>query len=346
MNINDTLFNEIDGLSTNYDLTPYKLQDFLETPEPFLERQEKAIFIIKDIMTKNKKQELFEYVTELARVERGIRELEPSHRDHVVHAMLSFILGIYINEKFLKPSDIYIDPFEWKLAGLFHDIGYSVQVASRLLRSFEKNVNRIRKLLGSCDDKISFKIIPEGFENLTNDKNSFELIQKRLDDWELKIDTKKVYAQMVEKSSNVDHGIISSLAVLNVIDLLYQKYNPKREYLDVIVNKVNFNQKFFDNGIISACSAIYIHNLPSDCFDHAKIDRSKAPLAFLLKLSDSLQEWERPAHNDKTGSLASEFDINIDNNCLILQTPIQGSKKEKIKEELLSSLICPDIKIL
>ena len=148
-------------------------------------------------------------------------------------------------------------------------------------------------------------------------------------------------------SGDIDHGIISSLAILYIIDLMYQKYNPKREDRDVYVpsTNINVNQKYFEGDVVSACTAIYIHNLPKRSFVNSKINRSKAPVAFLLKLSDCLQDWERPSKINPTGFSATKFDIKIDNDQLIFQADIPDDKKKQIKDEISSSLVAPDVQI-
>lgn len=348
LNINDILFDEIKAtFSLNYTLSDnsiHNLEVFLKKPEPFFDRQNNAINIIKNVMSEHNKRDLFEYLAELARVEFDSRNLAPRHRDHVVHAVLSFILGIYLSEKVLKPSDIKIEPFQWKLASLFHDIGYPVQVANNyLLKPYEENINKMRKSLGVKNEKLHFEIAMHGFENLTNNANSFDLIDNRLCDWGIKINSKEVCNRIL-KSGKIDHGIISSLTLLNVIDLMYQKYNPNREYINPDGN-VKFNQKYFDCDVVSACSAIYIHNLDSSYLP-TKIDRSRAPLAFLLRLSDCLQEWERPSLQNPTGFPSEQFNIEIDNGDLIFHARISDNKKDEIKNEISSSLICQDVHIL
>ncbi len=291
-------------------------------------------------MTKHGKAMLYEAVSELARVEYDSRKLAPKHRDHVVHAMNTFILGIYINRKFFK-KDNRVKPFQWKLASLFHDIGYPVEFASRhLLRPFAENVNRITNSFGLDNKNLHFEIVPHGFENLKNDKNSFELINKRLEEWKIKIDAKKVYDDL-NKSGDINHGIISSLTVLYIIDRIYDKYNPERKKEDIFQEGMNCNQKFFEDDIISACSAIYIHDLVGKDGCDIQIDRSKAPIAFLLRLSDCLQDWERPSSENLNGFSPAEFDIEIKNGHLILHVP--NIRKENIQNDINKSLICRDV---
>ncbi|MEM3697096.1 MAG: hypothetical protein QXQ94_06305 [Candidatus Bathyarchaeia archaeon] len=347
-NINKTLLAEIKPHFGRYNCDFYEMEHFLNHRGSFLERQAEAICIIEGIMTAHGKEKLIRHVSELARVEHGIHELEPWVRDHVVHALLSFILGIYINEKILRPHHIPVDDFQWKLAGMFHDIGYPAEIANGILKPFIEKINDIKRtLLGRFKrPDVRFKVIPVGLESLQNNVNSFDLIQNRLNEWDLKIDARREYDLIVE-SGNVDHGIISSLAILYVIDLMYQKHNPKREYKDRFIpgTNISFNQKYFEEDVVSACTAIYIHNLPKRSFCNSKIDRIKAPVAFLLKLSDCLQEWERPSFTNKFGFPANKFDVNVSNKQLIFHADIPYEKKKKIRDDISSFLIAQDVQI-
>ena len=345
MNINDSLLIKTRCDLYKYDCRESEIKPFLRNREDLLERQQKAIKIIEKIMTAHGKQELLKYVSELARVEHGIRELQPWVRDHVVHALLSFILGIYINEKFLGLiSKIQVNEFQWKLAGLFHDVGYPAEIANNVLKPFTDKVNEIKEDFGVNRPDIISKIDPGKFENLQNNINSFDLIQQNLKKWGLQINARKEYNQIIE-SGRIDHGMISSLAVLYVIDIMYEKYNPKREYRDKYVpgTNINCNQIYFEDDVVPACSAIYIHNLPKSCFLSSKIDRLKAPVAFLLKLSDCLQQWERPSKTNQIGFSSNNFDIEIRDGQILFYTNISNEKKKEIKDEISSCLFAPDI---
>jgi len=347
LDINLTLLKETNNYLSKYNCDYNEIRQFMIYSGPFVNKQGKAIDIMENIMKTHGKENLLEYVVEVARVEPEIRELQPWVRDHVVHALLSFILGIYINEKFLRPiSGIDVNDFQWKLAGLFHDVGYPVQIAKDILVSFTGKINEIKREINVPSKDIIYKIVPEGLENLTNDINSFDLIQGRIKEWKLEIDVREEYNKMIN-SGTVCHGMISSLTILYVIDLLYQKYNPTREDKDndETNGNINWNQKYFDRDVISACSAIYIHNLPKECFVDAKIDRSKAPVAFLLKLSDCLQEWERPSKDDPEGFSATNFDINIDNGNLIFHVNMSEDEKKDFKDKISLYLVAEDVLI-
>lgn len=345
MNINETLFYEISKFSDNYGLHPNELKDFLfpaKSNDQFIERQDKAIELIKSIMTRHGKEVICTHIADLAKFERYIRESKPKHRDHVVHAMLSFILGIYINETYMKKLNAYVDPFQWKIACLFHDIGYlDNDLDSSLI--FEKRINDIKNTIDSTDKTIPFKINSEITGELTNGENSFDLIQKCLKRGGIETDLKKEYINLCN-NGKPHHGIISSLVVLSIIDLMYDKKNPNRnDYCESENGNIDFGQKYFINSIIPACSAIYIHSHKPEWFkNHSKINRSKASVAFLLKLSDCLQEWDRPSGKNIKGFSCDNFKIMFKGNNLIFKTNIDDDETyENIKKEL-SCLDCSD----
>lgn len=357
MNINARLLEGIRPyLNPRSELSPYDLSEemvgpFLFHNGGFSERQEKAIHIIEEIMAAHGKGELIKTVIELARVEHGIGELQPRARDHVVHALLSFVLGIYINEKVLRPLwDAPVDTFQWKIAGLFHDVGYPVELATKkLIGRYLETINNSKEKIGVAAPDIHFPIDFSKLAELRNDKSSFDLIQNRLIDWNLHINARAVYKEM-SNSGQVNHGVMSGLSVLYLIDLLYQKYNPKREYRDIVIpqesTRVNFNQMYFERDVVSACTAIYIHSLSAEWFTRKKIDRSIAPVAFLLNLSDVLQEWERPNRLNTVGFSADLFDIRYDDSRLFLIADLEPKARQEIESKIRSTLIAPDIRVI
>ena len=115
--------------------------------------------------------------------------------------------------------------------------------------------------MGVAANEVKFLVVPENLDDLTNGICSFDLIQRRLEDWNLQIDARLAYQYMIE-SGRICHGMISGLAVLWVLDLMYQKYNPGRKHEDTFLpdSNINWNQRYFEEDIVSACSAIFVHN--------------------------------------------------------------------------------------
>lgn len=311
----------------------------------FIQRQKEAIKIIENILTSHGKKELLKHVSELAKIEYGIKELQPWQRDHVVHATLSFILGIYLNNNFmLHVLNKEVEPFQWKLAALLHDVGYPIQIAKDLMIPCSEMINGIKRELGIESEDVFFQIRPVNLDNLQNEKNSFALIQEQLNKWDLEIDAREEYEKRLN-SGQVCHGMISALCVLYVIDLMYQSHNSEREYRRKSISNIDWNQKYFDEDVIPVCTAIFIHNLDEAGFQRTKIDPGKAPLAYLLKLTDVLQEWERPSLKNKYGYGADKFDIKIENRELIFTANIPENRKEKLKNELYSCLEADNIRL-
>lgn len=342
MTINEKLLPNLDNYEYYNDCPHELIKNFLMKVKErdFLKRQELAVTAIDKIMQAHNKQELLHHVSELARIEHGIREIEPQARDHVVHALLSYLLGIYINEKFIyNIIGKKVDPFQWKLAGLFHDIGYPAQIAKDILSSYTDKINKIRKDIGVESQEIYFRLTPIGLEKLQNNVNSFDLFQKNIDEWDLKINASNIYKYYI-KNGKICHGMISALCVIYIVDLLYQKNNPNRK----LIGHSGWSQEYFDNDVVPACTAIFIHNLPSQYFKDSKIFLEKSPIAYLLKLSDSLQDWERPSHKNTQGFSANAYDIEVKNEELFFYTPAE--RKEKIKKEVIGSISANHIKIL
>ena len=345
MGINSTIFEGIKLNVDDYGLDLLDIEVFLTGPRDFPTRKERAMEIIESIMTAHGKQELLRHVVQLAKVEYGIRELEPWLRDHVVHALLSFLLGVFFNERFLRPRGQEVDAFQWKLAGLFHDVGYPAQVAKDILKSYTDQINKIKRDLCGTGPDVFFRVVPLGLDQLQNGVNAFDLIQEWLNKWELRISAKEEYTKMVN-SGDVCHGMISSLSVLFVVDLMYQKYNPKRASMDIYDPPgINWNQSFFENDIVPACAAVFVHNLPTPLFCSSRLDRTRAALPFLLRLSDCLQDWERACASDPAGIPDDEFEIEVAQERVVFIVS-NSDRRKRIAMEIESTLNAPDIEVV
>lgn len=360
MDVNKTIYNNLYLLQTkysdnrlyiDYSIKSEDIKDFLFFKGNFIEKQRLAIDIIRNAMAAHGKQLLYETLVELGQIEYHIRILEPRIRDHVVHALNSYLLGIFITENYIKPiKGIFTNPFQWKIAGLFHDIGYPIEIAGGLITPFTEKVIDLKSRFIPITTKIFFKIVPVGLEELSNHVDSFNLIQRQIDKWGLIIDARREYEAKISRGE-ICHGMISALSVLSLIDSMYQKYNPKREFKvkRPSINgqeNIDFNQEYFMEDVVPACSSIFLHNLPVSCFEKTKIELEKAPLAYLLRISDCLQEWDRPKKDEINGVPCTNFEILIDHqNRLVLKANIPDMLKDKMRNELFGALVAPDILI-
>lgn len=256
-------------------------------------------------------------------------ELLKKHRDHYSHSAYVFSLGlsIYANNKNIR-DEFYkfygndIDDskflFYWGIVGLFHDIGYPMQLAHEQIQSYMKNVFK------NDLDKDYWKKFPhvtyEGNKlllSLTNswkkaynlDKNSTMVdlltngICSRLD----YLPKEKVYKLTKDRPSDpnfMDHGYWSAL---------------------IIANKLMNNFDIEPNALLlDALTAIYLHNslirfyIVQKGDDPLPTDISKHPFASLIMLCDELQNWNRESFGSesKMVPLAYNIDISINDNSL------------------------------
>ncbi len=349
MGINEAIYNGIKkNLYGKYYINNEDVEEFLIGGLEFPKRRDVAIKTIGMIMKAHNKQKLLGYLVELKKIETGIGGVEPWVRDHVVHSLLTFLLGIYIQDGLEDKGKIVgVTPFQWKLAGLFHDVGYPTQIGNDILRQFSASINNFSKELDVDADSVGFNPYPINFENLTNNQNSLSLIQHQYDTWNITIDVEKEYISASERGY-LCHGMMSALSLIRVVDLMYQKYNPKRERKDVFASddwNVNWNQEYFYQDVIPATAAIFLHNLPAEVFNGTKLEISQAPLAYLLRLCDSIQDWERPSELFKEGFPGENYEIDFTSDVLVLHTALSDDRKKKIESDIFSALAADWVKI-
>jgi hypothetical protein len=104
--------------------------------------------------------------------ERNNAKLLSHHRDHYVHSIDTFLIGIAIyvsNKPFrdifdnkLKYPDAYQPPeeflYRWGLAALFHDIGYPLELCLRLINLYSFNILNPNLLF---NDKVAICDLPK-----------------------------------------------------------------------------------------------------------------------------------------------------------------------------------------
>ena len=331
MNVDRMIFDEIRDELHQYDCSPREVEDYINTPSYALARATPQL--VSKMLTKHRKEPLLPHMEALLDIERRTRLLLLRHRDHVGHMFSTFLLGILINEKLLIPPS-RVDPFQWELASLFHDVGYPLEISHTIDDEFIKTINQIKRDVGIQTDDIVEQTILNKLIDLQNGNNALDIIQHRLDSWKLPIDTRQSI-----QAKQVDHGIMSALVILYAVDLLYQHNNAGRVRQDIIgkSSNVNWNQDYFLNDIINACSAMFIHNLPQNCFGDVKIKLELAPLAYLLFLADNLQEWKRPSPLNRFGYSPTLFEIRVEQHQLIVKVPTPAMRSE-ITEKLSNRL--------
>ncbi len=257
----------------------------------FDKRKELAISMVRAVLKKHGKENpLAAFSSRLSQIEIGIQQFSPYLRDHVTHSTYVFLLGLFFMNKVNKIEKKVQKPLSWKLAALLHDIGYPVELFARSTDDYLKRINALKTEIpqrsGSKRSRLHYAVNILGLEELSSGQNAFKLIENRLGEWGIELKLKKIFNQKLKRGI-IDHGILSALVVLNIIDALYTRYNPEHLEESVVVEGIDWNIKFFRGEVLDAVTAIAIHNLLE------KIVFEEAPLAYLLVLSDILQEWDR-----------------------------------------------------
>ncbi|MCZ7404426.1 MAG: hypothetical protein O8C67_05790 [Candidatus Methanoperedens sp.] len=322
MNVNETLIKYFEDKTDSIIIdgnNNKKILEFLNAKIP--EKYNLVEPLVKDLVKPHGKDQLYLHIAELYNVEKATMILTDRRRDHVIHALNTFLLGLYINDNFLVTK---VHGFQWKLASLFHDIAYPLEISQEIIGSYLDKMRDIKNELDVESFNPVINLVPINFEKLTHNKNAFEYIQKKIDEWELDVNVRKRYADMIS-SNKICHGMLSALTVLLLVDRMYEKKNPDRKKQTVINGDyIDWNQEDFENHIVSACSAIFVHNLSKDAFK--KIKKDKAPLPYLLKLCDELQTWQRPKNGLPNGDPPEKYSISIQSEKIIFK--VKGEKDD------------------
>ena len=210
----------------------------------------------------------------------------------------------------------------WKLCGPTHDLGYPVEISHNLKKPYVDKMNKILDALDSPSPRLKPEIYDSELDKLSDNWDAKEIIQNRLTEWALGLNIED-YFDWLKNKNRTDHGVISAMSQLKVIEAMYYKENPERKNEDINKNNLNYNQKNFDLDIVSASSSIFIHNIDLSYYGFSnKISFELSPLAFLLFLCDNFQEWDRFTENRNVYS-GEDFDIICSHNQISLVVPTE-----------------------
>lgn len=272
---------------------------------------------------------------------RGYEEhtaaLNDGQRDHYIHSVNVFILGLCIysiNTRFRTAvsseyecsayarhfgSDSEEFLFTWGITALFHDIGYPIEIISNQVKKFigfvaNNENNEIGPFVAYLNfDKLNCIDCAKAAADCVLGEEVFlpdiptELLAWRIAD-RLETDpasTKSAlnaFLPVMQKNGFVDHGFYSALIIL-------------KWYGEFLLNEQQ-NSLFYSQ-IVDAAAAIYLHNayknvFRKDPFSKGRLDVAQFPLAYLLILCDEAQEWNREAYGIKAKTKLAVDDSYID----------------------------------
>ncbi len=284
----------------------------------------------------------------LLEYEQSAATLIDKQRDHYVHSVNTFILGLCVysqNINFRSAFDeVNIDktsyelPYEtlheeffyrWGITSLFHDIGYPIEIIG-------KQINKFLDFATSLDEHPGIKshLAYDNFEDLNS---IIEITPKKIfiESYYQSYDS-CVYIDLLKPVDLISHKFhlafnIDLKTIKSGLDS-YVCYMAQNGFIDhgfysaIIVLKwygymvqlSEYRPEHFFYPILDCASAILLHNyyrntLMKPPYNLSVMSPHAHPLAFLLILCDEMQEWNRTAYGilDRKRTQADDVTLTI-----------------------------------
>lgn len=293
---------------------------------------------------------LLNLVKTMKKYEESTGELIDKQRDHVIHSVNVFLLGLAIyaqNTRYreyfkgyvlrstydkyyrLENGDFSNEEFlyRWGVAALFHDIGYPVEIIGKQLKKFiNESVKSISPTYGA-DTAIDFKDF--------NEFNTIVKIDPNFADEFTKTYPQAKFLNLFKPTDIISHKIATDFDSVDINDVISHLDNFVYSMGDLgfidhgffssilvlnsygyLIQKYAKNHDFFFYPIVDSASAILMHNyyrnvLQKDPFNLKQLHPSQSPLAFMLILCDELQEWGRKPFGIKDKQKGQVNDFDI-----------------------------------
>lgn len=344
------------------------IEVFLEFESPYTAYEiYETFFMIYQITAQNKSDDengeydvinepntLLDLVKIMKKYEENTGDLIEKQRDHFIHSVNVFILGLAIysqNKNYRNKFREYVlkSPYKkyyringdfsneeflyrWGVASLFHDIGYPFEIIGKQLNKFiNDGIKSISNAYG-VETAIDFK-----------DFNNFNTILKINPDFTDKYREtypESKFLNLFKPTDIMAHKIITDFQSINITELtkhldIFVDIMADNEFIDhgffssiLVLNSYGYliqnyakDNDFFFYPIVDSATAILLHNyyrrvLHKKPFNLDSLDPEMSPLAFLLILCDELQEWNRQPFGvkDKKRSHVNRLLLEINDN--------------------------------
>lgn len=310
------------------------------------ESNKKKISVVREPNT------LLDLVKIMKKYEENTGELIEKQRDHFIHSINVFLLGLAIysqNKSYRDKFRQYVlkSPYEkyyriegefsheeflyrWGVAALFHDIGYPVEIIGKQLKKFiNDGIKSISSSYGA-DTAIDFKDFDEF--------NAIVKIEPDFADSYTEVYPKAKFLNLFKPTDIIAHKISTDFKGVDVnkiarhldsfVDIMGSSGFIDHGFFSSIlvlnsygylIQKYAKNHDFFFYPIVDSATSILLHNyyrnvLQKKPFELKTLHPSQSPIAFMLILCDELQEWNRRPFGikDKRRSHVNELLLDID----------------------------------
>lgn len=297
----------------------------------------------------NEPNTLLDLVKIMKKYEENTGDLIEKQRDHFIHSVNVFLLGLAIysqNKNYRDAFEVYVTKspykkyyrineefsheeflYRWGVAALFHDIGYPVEIIGKQLNKFiNDGVKSISSTYGA-DTAIDFKdfnefntivkIDPNFADEYTKNypKAKFLNLFKPTDIMAQKISTDFDSVDVNKVAKHLD-DFVNIMGDNGFIDHGFFSAILVLNSYGHLIQKYAKNHDFFFYPIVDSASAILLHNyyrnvLQKKPFNLPALHPVQSPLAYLLILCDELQEWNRQPFGIKDKKRSHVNDLNL-----------------------------------
>jgi hypothetical protein len=303
----------------------------------------------------------------LKRFEEHAGCLIDKHRDHFVHSVNVFVLGLSIyanNEKYEqffndyalnenKYPDHYRTKHEeffyrWGLTSLFHDIAYPLEITLKQANTYfnfvwdyPQKIRAAKRAFIEFPDFnrfISLPLLRPGKKQQSEFYKKYPLF--RPVDMSSAID---LLAQSISCSLGIQRkavldaikAYVSQMRGMGVIDHGFYGAIIMLRWYHHLLKTTQWNPAYFYYPILDSASAILMHNFFKNVLMRKPLNApilspAKHPIAFLLILCDELQDWNRRAYgkSDAPATLTKLIDLSFTPDLLRLVFTRASKRKE------------------
>ncbi|MBR4447119.1 RyR domain-containing protein [Methanobrevibacter sp.] len=367
----DEFFNNLELYDDKYNNHHYKgllkagIDVFLENENAYNAYEVyQTFFMIYQITSENKSEKvtdtsivnepntLLDLVKIMKKYEENTGDLIEKQRDHFIHSVNVFLLGLAIysqNKNYRDAFEAYVihSPYEkfyridgklsdeeflyrWGVAALFHDVGYPVEIIGKQLNKFMNDGVKSISSSYAADTAIDFKDFNEFNTIIKMDPNfadeftknypkaKFLNLFKPTDIMAQKIATDFPNVDVNKVAKHLD-GFVNIMGDNGFIDHGFFSSILVLNSYGYLIQKYAKNHDFFFYPIVDSATAILLHNyyrnvLQKEPFKLSGLNPKDSPLAYLLILCDELQEWNRQPFGimDKKRSHVNDLNLIID----------------------------------
>jgi len=239
----------------------------------------------------------YEYKEILKKFESSLQYIFSGYRDHYLHQLQVFLIGLPIIDKYYsKFKRVYDNPeLCWLVASSFHDIAYPVQQYDKFGEKFFKTVFNIDRNPGYCEFRLHF--VDDDFlicmGHIINNLCEKLLHRKLEANW---LDTEKHLIQLFYKLITIDknHGVMSSVSLLMLLQKDIKTNDALKKLFKNIIIPSSLSISVHDYGVWSEVFAEQ-NDKSSELKFKESVNFDDDPISFLLIYCDTIQEWARPS---------------------------------------------------